>query len=235
MQPLPDHLVATLSVDPWFQTLPAAQQRALLARCRPLRLAQGQAAFAQGDPVPLAGQAFFGIVQGVVKMTSPHGDGDESLVAVLGAGGWFGELSLLDGLPRAYSAVAVTDVELLALSAPAFRSLMRSRAFADAMARLLAARLRRVYEVFLEGTLRSTRARLARRLVLLAGGAVAHNPPDHAVVPVSQDSLARTLGVTRQTLNKELKAMAEAGALSLRYGRIEIASMALLDKLASAG
>ena len=36
------------------------------------------------------------------------------------------------------------------------------------------------------------------------------------------------LGITRQTLSKELKALARAGVLTLGYGRIEIVS---LDKL----
>jgi hypothetical protein len=37
------------------------------------------------------------------------------------------------------------------------------------------------------------------------------------------------LGITRQTLSLELKAMAEKGAITLRYGRIEIRSKDLLE------
>jgi CRP/FNR family transcriptional regulator, cyclic AMP receptor protein len=36
------------------------------------------------------------------------------------------------------------------------------------------------------------------------------------------------LGITRQTLNKELKALAALGALVPRYGRIEITAIAVL-------
>ena len=43
------------------------------------------------------------------------------------------------------------------------------------------------------------------------------------------------LGITRQTRNRELKSRVEAGALQLGYGRIEIASPAMLEKLAYAG
>jgi DNA-binding MarR family transcriptional regulator len=39
------------------------------------------------------------------------------------------------------------------------------------------------------------------------------------------------LGVTRQTLSKEVKAMEEAGAIALGYRRIEIASVGLLERL----
>jgi CRP/FNR family cyclic AMP-dependent transcriptional regulator len=43
------------------------------------------------------------------------------------------------------------------------------------------------------------------------------------------------LGITRQTLNKELKALVAAGALVLGYGRVEIASVRALEELGAAG
>ena len=45
----------------------------------------------------------------------------------------------------------------------------------------------------------------------------------------SRDTLAMMLGITRQTLSLELKAMAEKGAIALRYGRIEIVSKDILS------
>jgi CRP/FNR family transcriptional regulator, cyclic AMP receptor protein len=50
-------------------------------------------------------------------------------------------------------------------------------------------------------------------------------------VPVSQEALAMMLGITRQTLSKELKLLAAHGAISLGYGRIDIESPALLERL----
>jgi CRP/FNR family transcriptional regulator, cyclic AMP receptor protein len=54
------------------------------------------------------------------------------------------------------------------------------------------------------------------------------------VVPVSQEALAMMLGLTRQTLSKELKALAAAGAVTLGYGRIVITSAAKLEGLGAA-
>ena len=51
------------------------------------------------------------------------------------------------------------------------------------------------------------------------------------VVPVSQEALAMMLGVTRQTLSKELKVLAAQGAVLLRYRRIEIVSATRLQAL----
>ena len=47
---------------------------------------------------------------------------------------------------------------------------------------------------------------------------------------VSQEALAMMLGITRQTLSKELKVLARDGVLSLGYGRIDILSVPELDK-----
>jgi CRP/FNR family transcriptional regulator, cyclic AMP receptor protein len=50
-------------------------------------------------------------------------------------------------------------------------------------------------------------------------------------VPVSQEALAMMLGVSRQTLSKELQGLVRAGAITLGYGRIEIASARRLEEL----
>jgi CRP/FNR family cyclic AMP-dependent transcriptional regulator len=55
------------------------------------------------------------------------------------------------------------------------------------------------------------------------------------VLPVSQEALAMMLGITRQTLSKELKALVQGGAISLGYGRIAIESPAVLEGWGVAG
>jgi biotin operon repressor len=54
------------------------------------------------------------------------------------------------------------------------------------------------------------------------------------VVPVSQEALAMMLGISRQTLSKELKALVALGAVDLRYRRIEINSAARLKSISDA-
>ena len=72
---------------------------------------------------------------------------------------------------------------------------------------------------------------VARRLLLLARGDATAARNGRAVVTVSQESFAMMLGITRQTLSKELKALAAQGALALGYGRIEVVSLPLLEAL----
>jgi CRP-like cAMP-binding protein len=86
-----------------------------------------------------------------------------------------------------------------------------------------------LYRMVEDATLQSTRARIARRLLLISSGDVTMSPRSRQDVSLSQDTLAMMLGITRQTLSLELKAMAEKGALTLRYGRIVIRSKDILS------
>ena len=76
--------------------------------------------------------------------------------------------------------------------------------------------------------LRSTRTRVARRLVLLARGDLTQSPNDRPTIDTSQDNISMMLGIGRTTLNKELQALARMGAIELRYGRIAIKDIDLL-------
>ena len=72
---------------------------------------------------------------------------------------------------------------------------------------------------------------MARRLLLLARGDATQARDARPVVPVSQEALAMMLGITRQTLSKELKALAEERVIALGYGRIELLSLDALQRL----
>ncbi|MCC2636106.1 MAG: Crp/Fnr family transcriptional regulator, partial [Ramlibacter sp.] len=112
----------------------------------------------------------------------------------------------------------------LVLPHAGFERMMKRPAFALAICRMLAARVRSLYGMVEDATLRSTRARVARRLLLLARGDATQAREPRPVVPVSQEALAMMLGVSRQTLSKELQAMARAGAIALGFNSPETPS-----------
>lgn len=229
----PDH-PRLPGLEPWLADLPAADRGELLKRAGVRQAAAGERLFSEGEPIG-SEAAFFGLVSGRVKLCArAPGGGEEVLVSVLQPGRWFGEISLLDGSPRITDAVALEPCELLVIAAPDFARLLRRQAFALAMTRLLADRIRGLSAALLADALPSTRARLAARLAGLASQA-SPGEVSASTLPVSRDGLARTLGLTRQTLHKELKALADAGCLRLRYGRIEIGSLAALENAAAAG
>jgi CRP/FNR family cyclic AMP-dependent transcriptional regulator len=226
-------LLAALSANPWFAALPAAQRRALVNAAERVRLAPGEMLFRQGDAVPAGTGAFYGVARGRLKASSLREDGKEAILVVLEPGTWFGEISLIDGQPRTHDATALGEAEVLAVPRAAFDALMKQPAFARGVSLLLAGRVRSLYGMVEDATLRSTRARVARRLQLLAHGDAMQSHDARPVVPVSQEALAMMLGITRQTLSKELAALAAAGAITLGYRRIEIRSVSALRELSS--
>ena len=227
-------LLPRLSTNHWFGSLPLDKRIAVLSACQWLRLGPQQMLFRQGDKVKPGTGALYCLVKGRLKVSSLREDGKEAILAVLEAGNWFGEIGLIDQHPRPHNGTALGPTELLALPRSAFDGLMKTNAFSEAMCRMLAARLRLVYGLVEDATLRSTRARVVRRLLLLARNEVSHPHGARVVLAVSQEALGMMLGITRQTLSKELKALVGKGAISLGYGRIEIDSLTMLERLGSA-
>lgn len=220
---LPPPLPAVFAANPWFASLPPALARTLLATAQPVRRRRGEFVFQQGDRVEGGVGAFFGLLAGQLKMSMLDADGGESILVLIEPGNWFGEVPVLEGQPRALSAVALRDCELLQLDATTFLALMaQPNGFAQAIARLLAGRLRMAYGFLGMGALRSMRARIAMRLLQLAHGDLTQADQGRVLLSTSQDALALMLGISRPSLNKELQVFAAAGVLALRYGGIEI-------------
>lgn len=216
-----------LRANPWFATLPAALAEAVLAAGHVQVLADGELLFRQGD----APGDWHAVCSGAIKTSSLSVHGSESILAVLEPGNWFGEISLLDAGPRVHDATAVGATTVFAVPAVAFARFMQDPVFATALARLMAGRLRTLFGIVEDATLRPTRARLARRLALLARGDATLSTEPRLRLPVSQEALAMMLGLTRQTLSKELGELAKAGALKLGYRSIDIVDAQLLERL----
>ncbi len=73
------------------------------------------------------GESLFVISRGRVVVIVPNAEGDQLVVDTLGPGGFFGEVSLLDGGPRTATVRAVEDAELLVLGREDFRAFLRQR------------------------------------------------------------------------------------------------------------
>lgn len=213
-------LMSDLSAHPWFGSLPLRDRKVMLNAAELLRLRPGEMLFRQGD----APGGFYALLSGTLKMSTLSEDGKEAILVVLESGTWFGEISLIDHQPRTHDATALGEAELLVLPNNVFQTLMQRTAFSQAIARMLAGRIRLLYGIVEDATLRSTRGRIARRLLLLAHGDASLSSNARPRVPVSQEALAMMLGITRQTLSKELKLLVQQGVISLGYRSIEIIS-----------
>src|SRR5436190_2071937 len=111
--------------NPWFASLPLRVRREMLSASEVVRLRSGEMLFRQGDAVDAGRGAFYGLVQGHLKISTLREDGKEAIFVVLEAGNWFGEISLIDGRARTHDATALGSVEALALPRAGFDALMR--------------------------------------------------------------------------------------------------------------
>jgi CRP/FNR family cyclic AMP-dependent transcriptional regulator len=96
-----------------FQSLEDAEWKALTTALLPSRFPPGQVIFQEGDP----SSDLYVMLSGVVELRRQYvrHPGDY-LLATLHAGRLFGELSLLTGRRRSFTAVSMTEVQTLRLS-----------------------------------------------------------------------------------------------------------------------
>jgi CRP/FNR family transcriptional regulator, cyclic AMP receptor protein len=218
----------SLLENTWFVALPERSQQSLMAVSQMVGLSDGQVVFNQGDAVRPTRDGFYALTCGSLRVSSKRSDGKQAILSFLDAGNWFGELALIDGARRDRTVTAVGAVSLLVVEPMAFMTLMQDAAFALAVARLMSGRTRALMALVDDASLQSTRARVARRLVMLAHGDASRNVEPKRDLGVSHESLAMMLGMTRQTLAKQLHALTQAGAISQGYGNISVASMVVL-------
>ncbi len=96
---------------PLFLALDEEASYALRASMVEIDLLRGETLFTEGDP----GDRLYVIIDGKIKLGTTSNDGRESLLAVLGPGEMFGELSLFDPGPRTATATALTETNVLGL------------------------------------------------------------------------------------------------------------------------
>jgi uncharacterized membrane protein len=108
---------------PLFERLDPEERQALFAAMRVEQVPANQTIFWLGD----AGDRFYMIRDGRVAITIPNEKGDHVTLGTLGPGGFFGEISLLDGGPRTATARALEPTELLVLSRADFHRFIAHR------------------------------------------------------------------------------------------------------------
>ena len=97
---------------PLFSALDDEAATALRASMGETRLRRGDVLFHEGD----SGDKLYIVTDGKVKLGRTSADGRENLLAILGPGQMFGELSLFDPGPRSATVTAVTDTAFASLS-----------------------------------------------------------------------------------------------------------------------
>ncbi|HMR29376.1 MAG TPA: Crp/Fnr family transcriptional regulator [Geminicoccaceae bacterium] len=225
----PLHRIVLMSYG-WFDSLPAAIRNDVLARTQRRSFASGERVYARGSE----GDGMFGVIEGSVRVSGISAEGRETVLDFYGPGSWFGEIPMLDGLPRAHDADAHGPAVLLQLRPADFEELLAIHPqFSRAMCRLEAQRLRILLMALEQYSAQSLEQRLASRLLMLTGPyGVAGSEGLRIELHLPQETLAQLIGSTRQRVNQILKSWEARGILSQQYGRIVVRDQDRLERLA---
>ena len=198
---------------PLFAGLDPEEARPLLATMATVRLTRGDVLFNEGE----RGDRLFIISEGKIKLGRRSSDGRENLMAILGPGEMFGELSLFDPGPRTATATAVAETQVLALSTEQLREYLQGRPqVALTLLAALARRLRRTNESLADLVFTDVPGRVAKALLDLARRF--GRPVDEGIMvshDLTQEELAQLVGASRETVNKALADFAGRGWLKL--------------------
>ena len=211
--------------DAWFASLPPALIDLILERSVRREYAPNAPVFVAGDPP--TGQ--FAVLEGNVRLTSTTIGGKQVIYGLRRPGAWFGHLSVLDEKPRYQDAIATERSQLLFLSKGAFDAIVdHDPRYALDFARLICHHIRVAMDMLVEALTAPLPVRVAQALLEAAD---ATDPKRGVATRMTQDALAAMVGVTRQSINRILKAYKAQGLIDVRYGRIIVSDPQSLNAL----
>jgi len=201
----------------------AADDDVLSAVVRALRIRRfrrGDTIFHQGDP----GDSLYVMASGSVKVVLPSEQGAEpAIVAVLGPGEFFGELSLLDGAPHSATIAAIEPSETLVLQRDAFLSLVDTdRDLRHALLVSVASELRRLTGHVEDLHFLDLPGRLASRILRLAERERPAEGEIRVPWPYTQSELAGMIGASRQSVNRLMADLTDQGLVRLERDHLVV-------------
>lgn len=214
-----------------FDSLSLDDTKRLASLLKERSLKKGEVLFRKGDE----GNTLYIVRKGSIKIVLPSRLGDEVSPAIFAEGDFFGEMALLDGLPRSAHAVALEQTEILALNRKDFFAfLQNSERAIKAIFSYLSVRIRKMDDLLEDAHFLTIPTRFARRLVELAKkhGSVGRDEKIEIDLRLNQSDLASLVGVTRESINKELRVLREKGIVDMTGSKIKINNMKRLESRA---
>lgn len=212
--------------------LPSEELDELVRHARVQNYAKGELILRKWSP----GGGMMAVISGRVKICSVSFDGKEIVLDILRAGEIFGEMGLIDGGDRSADAVALEPSQLLILERRDFLPFLeRHPQTCIKLLAILCGRLRQANGMIEDTVFLNIEARLARRLNHLAER-YGEERPEGILIPLklSQREIAALIGVTRESVNKQLRAWQEERYIQVDRGIITITDREAFEDLAEA-
>jgi CRP/FNR family cyclic AMP-dependent transcriptional regulator len=186
---------------------------------------KGSRVFHEGDE----SDACYIIREGEVRVSREHSDGRAIALATLGPGEIVGELAMLDGEARSASVEALTDVELLAVSATDMRGLLaRNPEITAKLVVALTKRVRETNERVARQSFQTVPSRVAGVLSQLVSEEGDDQPGHGVTIRMTQADLAQLAGTSRESVSRFLAVLERAGVVRVGRGRVTMLDPARL-------
>jgi CRP/FNR family cyclic AMP-dependent transcriptional regulator len=183
---------------------------------------KNQKVFSQGE----AAEAIFFIQRGKVKLTVVSKQGKEAVIAILGAGDFFGEGCLAGQTLRMSTVTTISECSIVRLDkADTVRVLHDEPAFSELFLHYLLSRNIRIEEDLVDHLFNSSEKRLARVLLLLANFGK-EGKPETVIPKISQETLAEIIGTTRSRVSFFMNKFRKLGFITYN-GHLEVHSSLL--------
>jgi CRP-like cAMP-binding protein len=170
---------------------------------------------------------WFGVVDGLLKMSSDNAQGETMTFTGLPPGGWFGEGTALKREPYRYNVLALRRSLVAGLPVATFDWLLdHSIGFNRFVMRQLNERLAQFIAAREIDRLSNPDLRVARNLAALFNPALF--PGVGQVLRITQQELAYLVGLSRQRVNEALRTLEQHAVIRVEYGGLRVLDLARL-------
>jgi CRP/FNR family transcriptional regulator, cyclic AMP receptor protein len=181
---------------------------------------KGYVVFQEGEE----GDALYIIINGKVKVSIYDEDGREYILDVIRKDGFFGELSLIDELPRSANIMTIEDSTFLVIKRVEFsKLLMDNPVITISILKTMSKRLRAADEKIRGFAFLSVEGRILKYLIDI-GNSTGVKVKNYLIIEngPSQIEIANSCGCTRETVSRMIKNLVEKGILGAGKKRYTI-------------
>jgi CRP-like cAMP-binding protein len=214
---------------PWLSRLDALERDRVLADLRVVTVEPGELVCRVGRPVTY----WFGVIDGLLKMSNDSALGFPITFTGVPSGGWFGEGTVLKNETYRYNIQALRKSVVAGITAGTFHWLLdRSIGFNRFVMMQLNERLSQFIAAREIDRLTHPDERVARSLAALFNPLL--YPGVGELLRITQQELGYLVGLSRQRVNEALAALQAAAVIRVEYGGVRVLDLGRLRSYRSA-
>ena len=204
---------------PLFHELDPDQLHSIAINAREVSVDKGEMLFQRGDE----SNGFFLLLRGQIKLAFPSAQGNEKVIAIVGAGQSFGEAAMFLNQPYPVRAEALVNSEIVLIrSSVIFELLTQDKNFARKLLAGLSMRLHQLVQDVELYSQRSSAQRVIGYLLQLCPTAGGCDMPITVDLPTTKQVIASRLNLTPETLSRILHDLSEKALIEMQGRRIHI-------------